>query len=108
MAKIPGLVSTDSDNNPYMDGQKLPVAAKKGIFWTPQKDDRRSFLLLHFETFQLPTKAKSLSIIEKRAVSDFEMFEPSYDNFEKVLQHLSVKKQIIIQTENTWTTSLQH
>jgi len=32
LANIPGLVNTDSDNNPYMDGQKLPVAAKKGIF----------------------------------------------------------------------------
>merc|ERR1719210_307398 len=37
LAKIPGLVSTDSDNNPYMDGQKLPVAAKKGIFLNPPK-----------------------------------------------------------------------
>jgi len=32
LANIPGLVNTDSDNNPYMDGQKLPVAAKKGNF----------------------------------------------------------------------------
>ena len=32
LANIDGLVSTDTDNNPYMDGQKLPVAAKKGHF----------------------------------------------------------------------------
>merc|ERR1711936_171146 len=32
LANIDGLVSADSDNNPYMDGQKLPVAAKKGNF----------------------------------------------------------------------------
>jgi len=32
LANIDGLVSTDADNNPYMDGQKLPVAAKKGHF----------------------------------------------------------------------------
>jgi len=33
LANIPGLVtSPGGDNNPYFDGQKLPVAAKKGHF----------------------------------------------------------------------------
>merc|ERR1712242_61618 len=34
LANIPGLEtrSGDEDNNPYLDGQKLPVAAKKGHF----------------------------------------------------------------------------
>jgi len=29
---IPGLMTASGDNNPYLDGQKLPVAAKKGNF----------------------------------------------------------------------------
>merc|ERR1739844_124624 len=33
LAGIPGIdVSTGGDGNPYMEGQKLPVAAKKGMF----------------------------------------------------------------------------
>jgi len=34
LAGIPGLVDSndDDDNNPYLDGQKLPVVSKKGIF----------------------------------------------------------------------------
>ena len=34
LARIPGIsVPTGGDENPYMEGQKLPVAAKKGMFW---------------------------------------------------------------------------
>lgn len=33
LARIPGIsVPTGGDENPYMEGQKLPVAAKKGMF----------------------------------------------------------------------------
>jgi len=32
LSGIPGLMTTGGDNNPYLDGQKLPVAAKKGNF----------------------------------------------------------------------------
>ena len=33
LAGIPGIdVPTGGDGNPYMEGQKLPVAAKKGMF----------------------------------------------------------------------------
>lgn len=117
LANIDGLVSADSDNNPYMDGQKLPVAAKKGNFWsfektqTSEKDDHRKFLLLllfHFETFQLPSLPAN--ILEKRAVST-KMFEPSYDFENMLTKHplSSVTKQILtIQTENTyiWTKLL--
>ena len=106
LANIDGLVSTDTDNNPYMDGQKLPVAAKKGHFWNFEKDNDsyRKFLLLlnfHFETFQLPSSA---NILEKRAVSTIiKMFEPSYDFENMLTKHLSsVTKLSNIQTENTY------
>ena len=107
LANIDGLVSTDTDNNPYMDGQKLPVAAKKGHFWNFEKDNDsyRKFLLLllnfHFETFQLPSSA---NILKKRAVSTIiKMFEPSYDFENMLTKHLSsVTKLSNIQTENTY------